>query len=235
VAGGRASAHGRGGHGRRGHRARGDPAGRGQQLPGPGAPAAVSAGGEVCVHFVRDRVSDADEDEEDTESPDQRTFSGTRIDLRPLLTEQVLLSYPIRALCAHGEACRGLCMRCGAELNGQPEGPCAACGAADAQVPIASDADLEAAAEKPTTSWQAALQQLAGAAGQGRGTGLDNLPAEAAIPGEDDVFDPGFDRGLGLEPEGAPERLASRVGKASGRSSGKSGAGSGKSSHRKKH
>lgn len=130
------------------------------------APAPVSLGGELCVHFVRDRVGDGAEDEEpEADSPDERSFSGTRIDLRPLLTEQVLLSYPMRALCAHGEACRGLCMRCGADLNAQGiSGPCTACGAVDAQVPIAAEAEDEAveevAAPKPVTSWQAALRQL---------------------------------------------------------------------------
>lgn len=124
-------------------------------------PAAVEAGGELCVHFVRDRVGGDDWDEEaEADSPDERTFSGTRIDLGPLLTEQITVSYPMRALCARGEACRGLCMRCGADLNGQPEGPCAACGATDAQVPIASDVEREPPPE-PTTSWQAALQKLA--------------------------------------------------------------------------
>lgn len=134
------------------------------------AAAAVSAGGELCVHFVRDRdTGGADDDEEDeADSPDERTFSGTRIDLRPLLVEQVLLSYPMRALCAQGEACRGLCMRCGADLNAQGEaGPCTACGAADAQVQIASppSAEEEEAAGTETTSWQAALRKLSGEAG----------------------------------------------------------------------
>lgn len=136
------------------------------------APAEVSAGGEVCIHFVRDRFGDAGEgdDESEAESPDERIFAGTHIDLRPLLVEQVLVSYPIRALCAQGEACRGLCMRCGTELNAQPPGPCAACGAADAQVPIAAEADdvveadvveeeVEPAEETP---WKAALRQIAG-------------------------------------------------------------------------
>jgi len=180
------------------------------------APAAVSAGGEICVHFVRDRVGDADDEETETESPDERSFTGTRIDLRPLLAEQVLLSYPIRALCAYGEACRGLCMRCGAELNGQPLGPCAACGATDAQVPIAADADAELEEPaKPTTSWQAALRQLAdsGAGDDEDGTRADNLEFAGPIPGVDD-FDPGFEP----EPESRPAKPAGKSHKPTGRS-----------------
>jgi uncharacterized protein len=43
------------------------------------------------------------------------TYAGDEIDLSPLLREQVLLSLPTRALC--DEDCRGLCVRCGANLN----------------------------------------------------------------------------------------------------------------------
>ncbi|MBZ5714377.1 YceD family protein [Nannocystis pusilla] len=185
------------------------------------APAAVSAGGEICVHFVRDRVGDADDEETETESPDERSFSGTRIDLRPLITEQVLLSYPIRALCAYGEACRGLCMRCGAELNGQPPGPCAACGAVDAQVPIAADADLEEPA-RPASSWQAALKQLADS-GVGEGDddiGADNLEFAGPIPGVDD-FDPGFEP----EPDPTPARSGKPAGRSAAKPTGKPAAG----------
>ena len=185
------------------------------------APAAVSAGGEICVHFVRDRVGDADDEDSETESPDERSFSGTRIDLRPLLVEQVLLSYPIRALCAYGEACRGLCMRCGAELNGQPLGPCAACGAADAQVPLVTledhAEDEEEAPAKPTTSWQAALRQLADSGvGEDDDTDADNQGFAGPIPGVDD-FDPGFG-----EPEPRPGDRAPKAGKQAGKPAGRS-------------
>lgn len=132
-------------------------------------PAAVQAGGELCIHYVRDRFgghADREDEEIESDSPDQRTFGGTHIDLEPLLEEQILVSYPIRALCSHGEACRGLCMHCGADLNAQPEGAaaCTACGAADAQVPIAADLpheEDEAPPEAVETPWQRALQKLA--------------------------------------------------------------------------
>lgn len=137
-------------------------------------PATVGTRGpdDLCVHYVRG-VGDAMEDEEgrewsdeDAEAPDQRPFLGTRLDLRPLIEEQILVAYPIRALCARGESCRGLCMHCGANLNeqGAIPGPCSVCGAGDAQVPVvAAPADAEEEEQRPTladTPWQAALRGL---------------------------------------------------------------------------
>lgn len=43
------------------------------------------------------------------------TFTGTEIDLTEALQEQVVMSIPMRPLCA--ETCKGLCSRCGANLN----------------------------------------------------------------------------------------------------------------------
>ena len=45
----------------------------------------------------------------------QSFYSGTEIDLTPLVYEQVLLALPTRPLCA--EECRGLCPQCGVNLN----------------------------------------------------------------------------------------------------------------------
>ena len=42
-------------------------------------------------------------------------YEGEEIDLTPLVHEQMILALPTRPLC--GEACRGLCPRCGANLN----------------------------------------------------------------------------------------------------------------------
>ncbi len=42
-------------------------------------------------------------------------YSGREIDLREALQEQVVMSIPMQPICA--EACRGLCSRCGADLN----------------------------------------------------------------------------------------------------------------------
>ena len=56
-------------------------------------------------------------------SPDDMALSfyqGDEIDLTPLMHEQTILALPTRPLC--GEGCRGLCPRCGANLN--ITGPC---------------------------------------------------------------------------------------------------------------
>jgi DUF177 domain-containing protein len=46
-------------------------------------------------------------------------YQGEEIDLTPLVHEQTILALPTRPLCT--EECRGLCSRCGANLN---SGPC---------------------------------------------------------------------------------------------------------------
>jgi uncharacterized protein len=51
----------------------------------------------------------------DEESMTLVQFDGTRIDLRALLREQVYLGLPLKPLCRAD--CRGLCPRCGANLN----------------------------------------------------------------------------------------------------------------------
>jgi DUF177 domain-containing protein len=42
-------------------------------------------------------------------------YDGEEVDLTPLIREQTLLALPTRPLCR--EDCRGLCPRCGANLN----------------------------------------------------------------------------------------------------------------------
>ena len=46
-------------------------------------------------------------------------YEGDEIELTPLVYEQTILALPTRPLCA--DDCRGLCSRCGTNLNG---GPC---------------------------------------------------------------------------------------------------------------
>src|SRR6185369_12071499 len=43
------------------------------------------------------------------------TYDGQEIDVTPLVYEEAILALPTRPLCA--EDCRGLCPRCGANLN----------------------------------------------------------------------------------------------------------------------
>jgi len=46
------------------------------------------------------------------------SYDGDEIDLAPLIEEQTLLALPTRPLCS--EDCRGLCPRCGTNLNVDP-------------------------------------------------------------------------------------------------------------------
>ena len=46
---------------------------------------------------------------------DEETYAGKEIDLRPAVREQILLQIPAPPLCA--EDCKGLCPRCGKDLN----------------------------------------------------------------------------------------------------------------------
>lgn len=67
-------------------------------------------------------VIDEETDEEvelDAEEMGLIPFEGEEIDLREAIQEQVVMALPLRPLCR--EECRGLCPRCGADLN---EGDC---------------------------------------------------------------------------------------------------------------
>jgi uncharacterized protein len=51
----------------------------------------------------------------DPELVDEEEYQGKEIDLRPALREQILLSIPPPPLCL--EECKGLCPKCGKDLN----------------------------------------------------------------------------------------------------------------------
>lgn len=126
--------------------------------------------GDLCLTFVpRDRLrawaqlpglegSDKDDETEgidplEAAELDELPHDGERLDLRPAIAEQIVVVYPMRALCSAGEQCRGLCQRCGAELNSLPADAthCSKCGA-----PLdGSDADTDA-----ETPWKRALAKL---------------------------------------------------------------------------
>ena len=53
--------------------------------------------------------------EMEAEEADLVYFQGEEIDLADGIQEQVILSLPLRPLCSEG--CKGLCARCGADLN----------------------------------------------------------------------------------------------------------------------
>jgi uncharacterized metal-binding protein YceD (DUF177 family) len=109
-------------------------------------PAHVDADGPIAALFVREGASRLLPDEQGGEQDedgdeDLWSFDGSTLDLSELLTEQVKLAYPMRALCVRGEACRGLCSQCGAVLDEQPPDAtaCTACGAPSPRVPQVDD------------------------------------------------------------------------------------------------
>jgi uncharacterized metal-binding protein YceD (DUF177 family) len=134
-------------------------------------PAGFAVGAEtedLCVTFVpADRLrswteapggGDSDDDDIEPLEPtelDELGYHGSTVDLRGLISEQILLAYPIRILCGRGEACRGLCMRCGADLNKLiPEGAEAdRCPSCNARFDGIDD-------EGPETPWKQALSKL---------------------------------------------------------------------------
>lgn len=81
-------------------------------------PAKVDVAGELHVLFTE--VGNEDEDDPDVYPISTRADT---LDLRPAIREQWLLEVPSLALCTPD--CKGLCPRCGADLNSGPCG-CAA-------------------------------------------------------------------------------------------------------------
>jgi uncharacterized protein len=77
-------------------------------------PASVEVSEEVHLLFAEAGAEGADDPDVFVVAPNAR-----ELDLRPAAREQWLLAAPSFAECS--ERCRGLCTRCGADLN---EGPC---------------------------------------------------------------------------------------------------------------
>ena len=60
-----------------------------------------------------------DEEEElDRADLDRDFYTGDTVNLESILREQVLLTIPLKPLCS--ETCKGICPRCGADLNREP-------------------------------------------------------------------------------------------------------------------
>ncbi|HEY5932120.1 MAG TPA: DUF177 domain-containing protein, partial [Nitrospira sp.] len=59
------------------------------------------------------------EAEPEEQNDDLYHYVGDHLELAPMLREQLILASPMHPLCA--EECRGLCARCGKDLN---EGSC---------------------------------------------------------------------------------------------------------------
>ena len=67
----------------------------------------------------RERRGDDSEASVEPDLSDEEIYSGKEIDLQPALREQILLSIPPSPVCS--DDCKGLCPRCGKDLN---EGEC---------------------------------------------------------------------------------------------------------------
>jgi len=69
---------------------------------------------QVVYHPLED-LSDEERHEVKDDELDMGFYSGDELDIRELVKEQIILSVPIKPLC--GEACRGICPKCGTDLN----------------------------------------------------------------------------------------------------------------------
>ncbi len=75
---------------------------------------------EAVVHLVADRAGSGRHRDEDLGEDDALVqHDGRHLDLDPGVREAAILARPMAPLCRPD--CRGLCVRCGADLN---EGPC---------------------------------------------------------------------------------------------------------------
>jgi len=71
----------------------------------------------VKVSFKENYLPEESKDQSGDDD-DNAYFSGEEIDIIPLIRDTLLLSEPLKILCA--ENCKGLCLKCGADLNVSP-------------------------------------------------------------------------------------------------------------------
>lgn len=110
------------------------------------SPAGVDGATEIFATFMpgteeADEAVDDDDVDPDDDSADVWRYQGPVLRLDGLVAEHVALAYPMRALCEHGEACRGLCSNCGFELNTLPASV-RRCPQCHCEVPLTPVADL---------------------------------------------------------------------------------------------
>ena len=65
--------------------------------------------------FIPENDRSKQEDELSTEDLEYGYYQGDAIDLDALIFEQIMLQIPIKVLCT--DACKGLCLHCGMNLN----------------------------------------------------------------------------------------------------------------------
>lgn len=145
----------------------------------------------AAVERARAAAGDDDDVEDyDDISLEELPYSAPNLDLEDLVREEFVVAYPMRALCERGEACRGLCSNCGAELNPLPHSVrrCPQCGN---PIPETPAADLEAIS------------------GQGDGAAAEAVSATDGPAEIDDPFEPAWKKALRTKlravPDGDPE------------------------------
>ena len=74
----------------------------------------VEADFDLLLAPAPDRVAEAEEELSKADL-DRDFYTGETVNLESILREQVLLTLPLKPLCA--ETCKGICPRCGADLN----------------------------------------------------------------------------------------------------------------------
>lgn len=79
----------------------------------------ITADVNVVYHPVEELKGD-DKHEIKQDELDMGFYKGDELDIEDLVAEQIILAVPMKPLCS--ESCKGLCSRCGADLN---IGPCA--------------------------------------------------------------------------------------------------------------
>ena len=78
-------------------------------------PATIPVGGEFAYTLVPEKSEIADDLELTAQELETSYYRGDFIDLAPMICEQIVLQAPMKILCA--EDCKGLCPRCGVNLN----------------------------------------------------------------------------------------------------------------------
>jgi uncharacterized protein len=75
----------------------------------------LSVAVDVVYHPIEEFKME-DKHEVKVEELDMDFYSGEKLDLLNLVTEQIMLNLPMKPLC--NKLCKGICLKCGTDLNG---------------------------------------------------------------------------------------------------------------------